>query len=111
MDANTQQNIQALQSYEQALQNILMQKQSLQIELNEVNNALTELSNYKGDVYRILGGIMLKADAEKTKKELSENKNTLNMHISSFEKQEKDISEKSIKLRKELNDSMSREKN
>ncbi|MEK6889645.1 MAG: prefoldin subunit beta [Nanoarchaeota archaeon] len=108
MDSNTQKSIQELQSYEQVLQNILMQKQSIQLELNEVNNAVAELSNYKGDVYRVLGGIMLKVDAEKTKKELAENKNNLSLHISSFEKQEKDISEKSNKLKKDINEAMSR---
>lgn len=110
MDSNTQKSIQELQSYEQTLQNLLMQKQSIQLELNEVNNALAELSNYKGDVFRVLGGIMIKVDAEKTKKELTENKDNLNLHISSFEKQEKDFSEKATKLRKEINDSMSRGK-
>jgi prefoldin beta subunit len=110
MDSNTQKNIQELQSYEQTLQNILMQKQSLQVELNEVNNALAELSNYKGDVFKVLGGIMIKVDAEKTKKELTENKNDLDLHISSFEKQEKQISERAYKIRKDINDAMNKGK-
>lgn len=110
MDSNTQKSIQELQSYEQTLQNIIMQKQSIQVELNEVNNALAELSNYKGDVFKILGGIMIKVDAEKTKKELTDNKNNINLHISSFEKQEKEITDKTTKLRKEINESISRGK-
>ena len=102
VDSNTQKIIQELQSYEQTIQNIIMQKQSLQLELNEVNNALTELTNYNGDVFRILGGIMIKAEANKTKKELEENKKNLDMHLASFEKQEKDVTEKALKLRKEV---------
>lgn len=110
MDSKTQKSIQELQSYEQALQNIIMQKQSIQVELNEVNNAITELSNYKGEVFKILGGIMIKVDSEKTKKELNDNKNNILLHISSFEKQEKEILEKTNKIKKEINDSMSRGK-
>ncbi len=110
MDSNTQKSIQELQSYEQTLQNIIMQKQSIQVELNEVNNALAELSNYKGDVFKILGGIMIKVDAEKTKKELTDNKNNINLHIASFEKQEKEITNKTTNLRKEINESISRGK-
>ena len=110
INSNTQKKIQELQSHEQVLQNILMQKQTLQIELNETNNALTELSNYNGEVFKILGGIMIKSDSEKIKKELNEGKKNLDMHINALDKQEKDISSKAIKLREEITSSINAQK-
>ena len=86
--------LEELQMFEQQFQGILAEKQSLQIELNEVENATTELAKSKDDVYRIIGGIMLKSDKEQLLKELGERKKILSMRIGSVEKQESMIMSK-----------------
>jgi len=45
LDKETQEKIQELQSYEQGLHSILIQKQAFQMELNETENALDEITD------------------------------------------------------------------
>ncbi len=73
---------------EQNLNQLLMQKQSIQIEFNETVNALEELQKSKGDVYRMLGNIMIKSEKQSLIKELEERKKVLEMQLSVFDKQE-----------------------
>lgn len=98
--------IQELQIFEQNSRNILIQKQSVQVELNEILNALDELSKTHEEVYRVLGGIMVKADRETLSKELEEKKKLLELRIQSLDKQEKSINEKSSVLQSEIQKSM-----
>ncbi|PIN92944.1 prefoldin subunit beta [Candidatus Pacearchaeota archaeon CG10_big_fil_rev_8_21_14_0_10_31_24] len=106
LDQKTTQKIQELQLTEQNLQNFSLQKQSIQVEINEIVNALTEISKTKDDVFRVLGGIMIKANKEDLKKELEDKQKVLEIRINSFDKQEKMLEEKSQKLREELNEAM-----
>ncbi|MDP1696078.1 MAG: prefoldin subunit beta [archaeon] len=98
--------IQELQILEQNLQNFLMQKQNFQVEDNEILNALEELSKSGDEVYRILGGIMIKTDRNKLIKDLEEQKKIINLRIQSLEKQEKSIEEKSSVLQSEIQKSI-----
>ena len=100
-DGDSSEKIQEIKILEINLQVIISQRQSIQIELNETNNALKELENAK-DVYKILSGIMIKSSKDETIKELKEKKKILDMKINSMEKQERIIEEKSLKLREEL---------
>jgi len=100
--------IEELQILEQNLQAFLMQKQAIQIDLNETTNATNELKSSKGDVYKMLGGIMIKSDKETTLKELEEKKKILDLRVGSMEKQEKLIEGKSDALRKEISASVSK---
>ena len=103
--------IQEIQFLEQQLQAFLAQKQSIQIELNEVMNAMDELKKTKDEVYKILSGIMIKSEKEALEKELHEKKNLSELRINSIEKQEKLIEEKKAKLQKELMHSAHQKKN
>ncbi len=102
IDKETERSIQELQLLEQNIQNLLLQKQAFQIELSETNNAAEELKKSKDDAFRIVGQIMLKAGRAELEKELEEKKKLLNLRISSIEKQEDLISEKTEKLRQEI---------
>ena len=64
MDEKTEIKLRELQLMEQSLQNISLQKQAFQHELNETDKAISELSKAKGDVYNIVGQIMLKTNKE-----------------------------------------------
>ena len=102
----TNKKVQELQMLEQDLQRVLMQKQSLEIEMNEAGNALTELLKTGDEVYKILGGIMIKSDKKSLKSELEEKKKILEIKIQSLEKQEKNLDEKSDSLRLEIQKSI-----
>ena len=94
--------IQELQILEGNLQVFLSQKQSFQIELNETNNALSELEDAKGEVYKILSGVMIKILKNSAVEDLGGKKRILEMRISSIEKQERILEEKTLKLREEI---------
>jgi prefoldin beta subunit len=98
----TQEKIQELQLLEQNLQNLLMQKQAFQMELNEVENAYSEVAKTKDEVYKITGQVMLKANKEEVEKELKEKKDILNLRVKSIEKQENSFSEKLEKIREQV---------
>lgn len=107
----TENKVQELQILEQGLQNLVMQKQTIQLESNEIENALEELKKTNDEAYKVLGGVMIKADKQLLIKELSEKKNLFALRISAIEKQEKIIKEKAEKLQKELLQALEKKKN
>jgi len=104
MDQETQKKIQGLQMLEQGYQNILYQKQTFQVEVNETTTALAEVEKSKEDVFRVLGQIMVKADKNSLKKELKEKSDILNLRMKTIEKQELQMREEIERLRSEIMD-------
>ena len=102
MDSVTQSKIQQLQLYEHQMQALLMEKQSLQVDLNETTNASVEVKKTRDDVYKVLGNVMLKVDKPSILQELEDKKKLLQIRINALEKQEHLQEEKAEKLRKEL---------
>jgi len=102
LDKETQEKIQELQSYEQSLHAILMQRQAFQTELNETENALSEVSDSKDDVFKLVGNIMIKTDKKKTEEELKKKKELLNLRLKSIEKQEESLEKQAEELKKEV---------
>ena len=104
MDQETQKKIQGLQMLEQGYQNIVFQKQSFQVEVNETNTALSEVEKSKSDVFRVLGQVMVKADKTSLKKELKEQADLLNLRMKTVERQELQMREEIERLRSEIMD-------
>ena len=102
IDEETQQKIKQLQMFEQNFQTILMQKQAFQIELTETENALSEIVKSNGDVYKMIGQIMIKSDKEKIKEELTKKQELLSLRLKTFEKQESELTGQLEGLRKEV---------
>ncbi len=102
--------IQELQVLEQNLQHFLMEKQSIQAELNEISNAIEELKKSSGDSYRVIGGIMVKSSPSELIKDLDDKKNILVLRISAVEKQEKLVEDKANSIKKEVSESVSKNK-
>lgn len=102
----TNEAIGEFQILEQQLRGLLSQKQMVQIELQEVLNALEELNKTKDEVYKVLSGIMIRAEKSVLKKELEEKKKLAELRINSIEKQEKILEEKTGKLKDKINASI-----
>lgn len=94
--------IEEMQILEQNLQNLLLQKQSFQMEFSETQASLKEIKNSKDDVFKIVGQLMVKADKLKVKEELSNKEKILDLRINAIEKQENSLMEKLGKLREEV---------
>lgn len=96
-----QEQITELQILEQNLQNIITQIQSIRIQINEIDNALTELET-TDESYIILGNIMLKKDKNEIIKENKINKERLNLRLNSLENQQKKIVEQIKELQRQI---------
>lgn len=102
MEKELEHKIKELQLLEQSLNNILFQRQTFQLELNEVNTSVTELASSSGDVFKIVGNVMIKGEKEKLQKELEEKKEIIDLRMKNIEKQEKALRERVEELRKEV---------
>ncbi len=101
-DKQTQEKIQELQGYEQNLHGLLMQKQAFQMELTETENALSEIASSKDDIFKLVGNIMVKTDKKKVEDELTKKKDLLSLRLKSIETQEKDLTNTTEELKKEV---------
>lgn len=99
----TKKMIAQFQSYQQQLQTIFIQKESLKLQMLEIERALKELDETKQKTaYKITGQIMISKPVEELKLELSETKENIDIRINSLEKSEKHISDKSKDLQTKL---------
>jgi prefoldin beta subunit len=95
--------VQQFQFYQQQLQGILFQKESIKLQKVEIDKALEELSSSKqAKVYKIVGNIMVNKPAEDVKKELNDDKETLDVRIKSLEKAEEKVMNKLNELQEKL---------
>lgn len=101
-DKRTEEQIAQLQLVEQNLQSFLVQKQSFQTQLLEINNALKEIGSSKDKVYKIIGMVMVATNKEELIKDLNEKRELLNLRIKNIEKQEKELKEKGNKIQEEV---------
>jgi len=102
IDEKTKEKIQEIQILEQNLHNLLLQKQAFQMELNETENALSEIEKTKEDVFKIISNLMIKTDKSKLKEELNRKKDLLNLRLKSIDSQENEFSSQLEDLRKEV---------
>ena len=102
IDKETQEKIQELQSLEQTLHPLMMQKQAFQMELNETDNALAEIAKSDDDVFKIIGQIMIKTSKNDIKEDLEKKQKLISLRLESIEKQESTLTEKAEKLREEV---------
>ena len=98
-----QQRLLRLQQLQQTLQGVLAQKQQLELQLTEVDNAISELEKMTETavIYKSIGALLVKSKKTKVTKELTERKELLKMRVDVLGKQEerlrtqvKDLQEK-----------------
>ena len=94
--------LQELQLIEQNLSNLLMQKQSFQSRSLENENALKEVYASKKQSYKIVANIMVASEKEDIKKDLTSEKEILDLRINAIEKQETKLKERAQDLQKEI---------
>ncbi len=102
VNKETQSKIEKLQLLEQKTQTLLMQKQNFQTQLLEVENALAELGDSKGPVYKIIGNIMILSDNVKIKEDLINKKDVFDLRIKNIEKQENKLKEEAVQIQSEV---------
>ncbi len=85
-----QERLLRLQQLQQTLQSVLTQKQQLELELLEIDQALGELEKASDDavIYKSVGSLLIRTEKAKVAGELKERKELANMRTSVLGKQE-----------------------
>jgi prefoldin beta subunit len=109
MNKDAQNQIEKLQMIEQKTQTFLMQKQNFQSQLLEIENALNELEHSKGEVYKIVGNIMISSEKTKLKEDLDNKKDVLALRIKNIEKQENKLKEEASQIQNEVMNNLKKE--
>ncbi len=103
MDKELQEKIEQLQNIEKNLQYILIQKQSMQSQLSEIDTAMEELKGIATRrSYKIIGAVMVESTKESLIKELKSKKELLEVKAKSFEKQEAKLKESAKSIQEEV---------
>lgn len=102
IDKELEKKIGQLQLMEQNIQNIVLQKQMFQTQLFEIENALKELGKSKGQIYKIIGPIMVASKKDDLKKDLDSKKEVMELRIKNLEKQEESIKTKASEMQSEV---------
>ena len=91
------------QVYQQQMQSILAQKETLKIQQLEIKKALEEIEKSSDEhVYKASGPILIKSLKEDVKKELSEKDEFITTRLQTLERSEKKVKEKIDELREKL---------
>jgi len=91
------------QIMQQQLQNVLIQKESLRLNVMEIERAVEELDKSKDKTaYKITGPIMVSKPVEDIKKDLKDTKDALKVRIESLGKTEKRLMDKLKELQEKL---------
>jgi len=99
-----QERLLRLQQLQQTLQTVLTQKQQLELELTETEQALGELekTDENAVIYKSIGSLLVKAEKTKVTTELSEHKELLNTRIGVLGKQEERLRSQAKELQAKL---------
>lgn len=96
--------IEQFEALRQTLYAVLMQKQKIKQQFDEIENAIGELEKISegSEVFKMVGNIMIRKSKEAVLGELKDKKEFLEIRLKSLDKQEQTLKEKLEKLQKEL---------
>lgn len=104
-----QERLLRLQQLQQTLQSILGQKQQVELETMEINQALDELQKLADNavIYKATGSLLIRAEKAKVTTELNERKELLSTRTTVLSKQEErvrgQVKDMQTKLQQDLN--------
>ena len=109
LPAPVQERLLRLQQVQQGLQSVLAQKQQLELELNETEQAINELTKMdeKAVIYKSIGSLLVKAEKANVTTELTERKELLNTRIGVLGKQEERLRAQAKDLQSRLQKDLS----
>ncbi len=96
------------QQVQQQAQTLMAQKQQLELVLRETERALEELDKLQegATVYKSVGSVLIKADRDAVKKDLTESKETLGLRIKTIERQEERVITRLREMRDKLQEAL-----
>lgn len=103
-----QERLLRLQQVQRSLQTVLTQKQQVELETSETEQALTELGALTEEavIYRSIGSLLVKSEKDKVEVDLRERKELLDTRVQVLNKQEErlrtQLNQLQAKLRRDL---------
>ncbi len=106
--AQTQKDDMAMQfqQLKQQLQMVMMQKEQYKLQVAEIEKAEDELKDAKGDVFKAAGMILIKSEKDDIKKDLASQKETIEVRMKTFDKQETILKTRISEIQSKLMDSL-----
>ncbi len=103
-----QHKIMQLQELQERIRTLTLRRQQLEVELRDVESALDELKNVGEDasIFKFAGRVLMRVSKDAMVKELTEKKETLELHIKTLEKQEVHARKRLEELRQDLSQSL-----
>ena len=96
--------LERLQLAQQRMQLFAAQKQQIQMQLAELENALKEIGRTDKPVFRLIGELLVEKDKAELTKDLSDKKEDFEVRLKSLEKQEGKLKGEATDLQKELSE-------
>ena len=107
MTDETKQMILEFQAYQQQLQSVVMQKESLKLQDLEIDKALEELQNSnQKTAFKMTGVVMVSKPVEEIATDLKETKEAIMIRVKSIEKTEGRITDKLKDLQGKLKEAV-----
>ena len=92
--------VQQLQLLQKNMENLLQQKQQLEVQHLELDAALQEITSSEKS-YKQIGKILVSVSREQLQKELQEKKEVADLHLKNILKQEENLRQKMEEVQKE----------
>lgn len=102
LDKQTRDELVEYQNLQQQIQLLLLQRQQVLAAIAELEKAREEVDKSSGGFYRFIGSVLVPKKKEELKKELKEEKESLELRRDVFQKQEARLRERFEALRKKL---------
>ena len=107
MTDETKQMILEFQAYQQQLQSLMMQKESLKLQDLEIDKALEELQGSKDKTaFKITGTVIVSKPVDEIATDLNETKEAITIRLKSFGKTEGRITDKLKELQEKLKEAV-----
>lgn len=111
IDAKIREKIVKMQKLQQQLELLMYQKQSVDVNVAEIDNAIKELKGEEDEeVFEVVGNIMLKRKSSELKEKLSEKKDVTEIRKKSLQKQIDKLTKKMQGMREDINEQVSSQK-
>jgi prefoldin beta subunit len=105
-DEEFQQGVTQLQNIQRQLQLYGSQRQRMEIEVVQMDSALTELNKASGKVYKSIGTVLIEDKPASLRGDLVKRREDYNLKIETLKKQEKRLQDKGEELQKKLQKQM-----
>ncbi|MBI4894643.1 MAG: prefoldin subunit [Candidatus Aenigmarchaeota archaeon] len=107
MSDETKQMILEFQAYQQQLQSVAMQRESMKLQDLEIDKAVEELEKSgQKTAFKITGSVMVSKPVEDIVTDLKETKEAISIRMRSYEKTEAKITERLKEIQEKLKEEM-----